>query len=215
MKTLKTTLIATALIISAQFSFAQSSAMKNPVSYTLKNGTTIIIAENESTPKVFANLSFEAAGQYTAAQATVQEVVTTLLNQQLTALDAGLSYSDKGVNLTTPRDQFEATLQTLYTYINAAAFDQTALAKAKAEVMGHLIAQDKYYPAAIHKSSLNQLSLSEVNAYYLEMTKAGQTTLTIAGNITPATAKRFAKNAVDLQKPIVEDMSKTYLVSNN
>lgn len=62
MKTLKTTLIVIALIASAQFSFAQSSAMKNPVSYTLKNGTTVIIAQNEATTKVFANLSFEAAG---------------------------------------------------------------------------------------------------------------------------------------------------------
>lgn len=215
MKMLKTNLIALALVISAQLGFAQSSALKIPVSYTLKNGTTLIIAENETTPKVFANLSFESADQYTTEKATVQEVVTTLLNQQLNILNAGLSYTDKGVNLSTMPDQFENTLQTLYTYINAPAFDQDALAKAKAEVMHHLTTQDKYFPEAINKNSLNKLSLAEVNAYYLEMSKSGQTTLTIAGNITQAIAKKIAKNATDLQKPAVEAINKTYLVSNN
>lgn len=141
-------------------------------------------------------------------------MVTTLLNQQLTALNAGLSYSNNGVNLVAPVDQFEATLQTLYTYINAPEFDQDALAKAKAEVMGHLIAQDKYFPEAISQNSLNNLSLSEVKAYYIEMSQPGQTILTIAGNIMPATANRIAKNAIDVQKSVVENLDKTYLVSN-
>ncbi|SMC55139.1 peptidase M16 family protein [Pedobacter africanus] len=188
--------------------------MKNPVSYTLKNGTTIIVAHNEATPKVFANLSFEAANVYTPAKATVQEVFNTLLNQQLTALDAGLSYSHKGINLATYSDDFETALQSMYACINAPAFDQEDLAKAKASVMEHLKAQDKYFPEAVNENSIAKLTLADVNAYYAEINNPAQIVLTIAGNVTPAVAKNFAKKAIEQQKPMA-DISKNYLVSNN
>lgn len=214
MNTLKAITTAIALLTGISFGHAQSSAMKDPVSFTLKNGMTIIIAENEATPKVFANLSFEAADRYQADKAAVQEVLTTLMDQQLTAMDAGLSYSDKGVNLATHRDNFENALQTLYTYISAPSFDQDALLKAKATVLAHLTAQDKYFPETVNKNSLARLTLEDVSAYYNEINKPAQTVLTVAGNITPAIAKSYTKKAMNRPKPIAET-NKTYLVSNN
>lgn len=200
--------------IGTSFSYAQSSVMKDPVSYTLKNGMTVIIAENEATPKVFANLSFEAAGKYQADKATVQEVFTTLMNQELTAMDAGLSYSDKGINLATQHGQFETALQQLYAYINTPAFNQDAFAKAKATVLAHLTAQDKYFPPAVNQNSLAKLTLDDVNAYYNEINIPAQTVLTVAGNITPGLAKNYTKKAMNQRKPAAEN-DKTYLVSNN
>ena len=211
---LKTITTAIALLTGISFGHAQSSVMKDPVSYTLKNGMTVIIAENEATAKVFANLSFEAAARYQADKAPVQEVLTALMNQQLTAMDAGLSYSDKGLNLVAHRDNFETALQTLYTYICAPAFDQDALVKAKAAVMAHLTAQDKYFPETVNKNSLARLTLEDVSAYYNEINKPALTVLTVAGNITPAIAKSYTKKAMNQPKAIAET-NKIYLVSNN
>ncbi|MBB5438383.1 putative Zn-dependent peptidase [Pedobacter sp. AK017] len=214
MKILKTTTTAIALLIGTSSGFAQSDVMKDPVSYTLKNGMTIIIAENQATPKVYANLSFEAAKVYVAEKAAVQEVTTTLLNQQLTALDAGLSYSDKGLNLATTSAGLEAVLQTMYAYINAPGFTEAALAKAKAELLAHLTAQDRYFPETVNAASLNKLSLADVNAYYNEINKPALTFLTIVGNINPAAAKNYTKTVMNQVKPAA-DFSKNYLVSIN
>lgn len=214
MKILKTTTTAIALLIGTSSGFAQSAVMKNPVSYTLKNGMTIIIAENQATPKVYANLSFEAAKVYIAEKAAVQEVTITLLNQQLTALDAGLSYSDKGLNLATTSAGLEAALQTMYAYIKAPGFTEAALAKAKAEVLAHLTAQDKYFPETVNAASLNKLSLTDVNAYYNEINEPARTFLTIVGNINPAAAKNYTKTAMNQVKPAAY-FSKNYLVSVN
>ncbi|WP_316813100.1 hypothetical protein [Pedobacter heparinus] len=180
---------AIALLAGASTGFAQSSVLKDPVSYTLKNGMTLIVAENQAAPGVYANLSFEAANKYQEEKATVQEVTTTLLNQQLTALDAGLSYTGKGVNLAANSADLESALQTMYTYINAPEFTQAALEKAKAEVLAHLTAQDKYFPEVVNVSSLHKLSLADVTAYYAELNDPTQICLTIVGNINPAAAK--------------------------
>jgi len=216
MNTLKTitTVIALVMVFGISSGYAQNTAMKNPVSSTLKNGTTLIIAENQNASKVFANLSFEATNQYSAEKATVQEVFNTLLNEQLTALGAGLSYSYKGINLATHSEDFETALQTMYAYINAPSFNQEDLVKAKATVLAHIKAQDKYFPEAVNENSIAKLTLADVNAYYAEISNPAQIVLTIAGNVTPAVAKSFAKKAIDQQKPAL-DLIKTYLVSNN
>lgn len=213
MNTLKTITTAIAILIGTSFGYAQSSAMKNPVSYTLKNGTTLIIAENQASSKTFANLSFETSNQYTATTAPVREVLTTLLNQQLTGLNTGLSYSDKGINLAVQNTNFETTLQTLYTYITTPEFNQDALDRARASVLAHLTAQDKYFPETVNEQSITNLTLADLNAYYNQISNPAQMVLTIAGNITPAVARTFAKKAIDQQKPLA-GTSKTYLASN-
>nr|WP_121269553.1 insulinase family protein [Pedobacter schmidteae] len=214
MKTLNTITTAIALLIGTSFGYAQSSVFKNPVSFTLKNGTTVIVAENQASPKVFANLSFEAAAKYRAEKAAIQEVFSTMLNQQLAALDAGLSYSDKGVNLATTTAGFEAAFETMINYISAPKFDEQSLASAKASVLAHLSAQDKYFPETVNAASLAKITLAEVNAYFQEINNPKQNFLTIAGNITPSVAKDYTKKSVDRVKPVV-DFSNSYLAAGN
>ncbi|TKC05887.1 insulinase family protein [Pedobacter frigoris] len=211
LKTLKTFLIVGALIVTAKFGFAQSSALKNPVNFNLKNGINVIVAENQSTEKVFANLSFE--NEYSADKAAVQEVMNMMLNQQLSALDTGLSYSNKGVNLAVASKDFENVFAVLSAYIAAPEFTEVALNKAKSAVTAHLIANDKYFPDNVNKISVANLSLSDVKAYYSEVANPSTTVLTIAGNITPSVAKSYAKKSfVDFKA--IDNQSKSYLVSN-
>lgn len=211
MKTLKNTLTAIILLLTVQFGYAQS--MKAPVSYQLKNGMTVIVAENSGTQKVFSTLSFEGETQYSSANATVQELVNTILTQQLPALNQGLSFTDKGINLSTTTDQFEGALAAMYTYVSAPDFTEEALNKAKSEVLAHIAAQNKYYPEAITVAAVKSLDLNDVKAYYTQIANPATAYLTVAGNINPSAVKTYARKGFD-QAKTVEDQSKVYLVSN-
>jgi predicted Zn-dependent peptidase len=210
MKTLNI-LTAIALVFSVQFSNAQS-VMKDPVSQQLKNGMTIIVAENSATSKVFANLSFEGKA-YDASKAVVQEVLNTIFTQQLPKVNAGLSYTDKGMNMAVPAAGFEQAITDLYAYVTAPGFNDQAIANAKAAVVAHLTAQDKYYPANVTVAAVESINLNVVNAYYTEISNPATTYLTVAGNIKPAAVKAFAKRGFYKLK-VVEPAGKTYLVAN-
>jgi len=210
MKTLNI-LTAIALLFTTQFGFAQS-AMKAPVSYQLKNGMTIITAENTSTPKVFANMSFEGK-PYNVNNATVQEVLNVLFEQQLPKVNAGLSYTENGMNVAVDAADFERTMADLYAYMARPYFTTEALAAAKDAIVAHLSAQDKYYPANVTTAAVDAISLAAVKAYYAEISNPATAYLTIAGNVKPATVKLYAKRGFDKLK-VAEPAGQTYLVSN-
>lgn len=195
MKVLKSMVVMVPLLMGAFYGYAQSSGMREPVSYTLKNGMTIITAENETTSKVYANLSFEATNAYQAEKATVQEVMRVLLHNQLNSIDEGLSYSDKGVNIATSADRFESVIRILGKYVSAPTFNQEAFVKAKATVIARLAANDKYFPETLNENSLVKLSLEDVNAYYREISQPIQMVLTVVGNIKPSAAKSLIKES--------------------
>ena len=194
MISLKKLLTTAALLVAVQFSYAQLSGMKSPVSYRLKNGMTVIVAENLGTKKVFANLSFEGATPFTEADAAVQELVYTILTRQLPIVNPALNFTEKGINLATTNDQFEQVLAAMSAYISAPEFTEDALLKAKAEVLAHLAAQDKYYAKSITKASIQKLNVDNVRNYYRLFANPATAYLTIAGNISATAIKTYAKN---------------------
>ncbi|MEQ7800999.1 hypothetical protein ABDJ41_14435 [Pedobacter sp. ASV1-7] len=213
MKNLKNISIAIALLLSVQFSFAQS-VMKEPVSYKLKNGMTVIVAENSGTQKVFSVLSFEGTNKYVAEKAAVQELVNIILTQQLPEIHKSLSFTDRGINLAAANaDEFEDALAAMSTYITAPHFTEEALAKAKADILSHISAQDKYYAESITTLSVQNLKLNDVNAYYSAIVNPTTAYLTVAGNIKPALVKSYAK-AINQIKVTDDQSSKTYFVAN-
>lgn len=212
MKTLKNILTTIALLVTVQFSYAQSSAMKTPVSYKLKNGMTVIVAENSGIQKVFSTLSFEGT-EYSADKAPVQELVNTILSQQLPALHQGLSLTDQGINLATTADQFEDAIAAMSAYVSAPEFTEETLEKAKTVIVAHLNARDKYYPENVTASVVKNLSVADVKAYYTQIANPATAYLTVAGNIKPSMIKTYAKKGFD-QLKTAEDQSGVYLVSN-
>lgn len=213
MKTFKNILTTIALFVTVQFSHAQSSAMQAPVSYKLKNGMTIIVAENSGTQKVFSTLSFEAVDQYAADKAPVQELVNTILSQQLPALNQGLSLTDKGINLVTTADRFEDAMVAMSAYVSAPEFTEETLEKAKAVIVAHIDARDKYYPVNVTAPVVKKLSIADVKAYYSQIANPATAYLTVAGNIKPSMTKSYAKRGFD-QLKTVDGQSRVYLVSN-
>lgn len=192
MKKLKLSITLIALLLCSAHGYAQSSVMKDPVSHVLKNGMTIVTAENKGASKVYVNLSSETVDAAQAEKATVQEVMTIMLNQQLNTLDNRLSYSNKGVNLAACQDSLESALNALCKYTGTLTFNQETLVKAKAAITKHLAARDKYFPESVNEKNLAKLSLEDIKAYYTEISKPEQMVLTIAGNITPVMARKFA-----------------------
>lgn len=75
------------------------------------------------------------------------------------------------------------------------------------------MAQDKYFPEGVNKTSVNKLNLTDVKAYYHELNNPAHTFLTVAGNIKPADARSFTKNAVD-QKFALDNFRSYYAVTN-
>lgn len=211
MKTLKNTLTAIALFTTVQFGFAQS--MKSPVSHQLKNGMTIIVAENSGTQKVYANLNFEGADRYTPESAAVQELVNTILTQQLPAVYQGLSFTEKGINLATTADQFQEAITAMNAYVSAPEFTSAALNNAKASVLAHLTAQNKYYPKSITAGAITNINVSDLKAYYAQVISPASAYLTVAGNINASTVKAYAKKEFNRKKKS-DDQSNVYLVSN-
>lgn len=215
MKTLKNISIAIALLVSVQFSYAQSPVMKAPVSYQLKNGMTVIVAENAGTQKVFSMLSFEGANVYAVEKAAVQELVNTILAQQLPVIHPSLSFTEKGINLAAANvDQFEEALGAMSAYVSAPQFTDEALIKAKAEILSHITAQDKYYAKSVTKTAVQNLKLTDINAYYSSIINPATAYLTVAGNIKPATIKAYAKKGFNHFKAIDNQSSREYLVAN-
>jgi predicted Zn-dependent peptidase len=212
MKTLKNILTTIALLITVQFSYGQSSAMKAPVSYKLKNGMTIILAENSATKKVFSLLSFEGTSQYSEDNAAVQELVHTILTQQLPELNEGLSLTEKGINLATTADQFENAMAAMYTYVSAPEFSEEALSKAKAVIIAHINVQDKYYPEQITVAAVKKLSVTDVKQYYTQIANPATAYLTVAGNFNPSIIKSYAKKGFN-QFTIANKDSQLYLAS--
>lgn len=210
MKNLKNTLTTIALLVTVQFGYAQS--MKAPVSYKLKNGMTIIVAENSGTQKVFSTLSFEGNNQYKPENATVEELVKTILTVQLPELNKGLSFTEKGVNLATTADEFESAMNAMYTYVSAPDFSEEALNMAKSEVINHLAARDKYYPETITVDAINKLNVNELKAYYRIMANPATAYLTVVGNINASDMKSYARKELG-QVKTNDEQSKAYLVS--
>lgn len=213
MKNLKSISTAIALLVSVQFSYAQS-VMKAPVGYKLKNGMTVIVAENQETQKVYALLSFESAHKYVVDQAAVQELTNTILTQQLPLAHDALSFTDKGINLAVQTDQFEDALAAMSNYVAAPEFTEKVLDQAKAEILAHITAKDKYYPKSINKESIQSLKIRDVNTYYSGIVNPETTYLTVAGNIKPAAIKSYAKNGFNHLKKTDNQTLKEYLVSN-
>lgn len=214
MTKIKNITTAIALLVSVQFSYAQSSTMEVPVSYKLKNGMTVIFAENQGIQKVYALLSFESVNKYVADQAAVQELTNTILTQQLPLAHEALSFTDKGINLAVNTPQFEDALTAMSNYVVAPEFTEKVLDQAKAEILAHITAKDKYYPKSITKESIQSLKISDVNVYYNGMVNPATTFLTVAGNVKPAAIKSYAKNGFNHLRTTDNQTLKEYLVSN-
>lgn len=193
MQITKKLFIATIALFSTQFVQAQSSAMKNPVSFKLSNGMTIIVAENTGTDKIYSSFSIDNEAPNQSDNAGVQNILNAMLNETASEVQTGVSFDDNGGNLASLATDFNKSLSVMSGYIKAPALTQSSFDKAKQDIIEHLKAKDRYYPETVNEIALQQLTLSDIQSFYKKNITPSKASLTIAGNINPATAKALAK----------------------
>lgn len=192
MKFLKNLFVIALLLVSAQFTKAQSTAMKDPVSFKLKNGLTVVLAENSGTQKVYATLSSEAE-QIGNAKAGTQEVLSTMLNNN--SGPSGLSFDDKGTHIAANSADFNGILTTVSSKIQAPVLTQSAFEDAIQTLNTSLQKKDRYYAPDVTAAALQTLTLNDIKTFYSVVAHPAASYLTIAGNINVEEMKTLVKKS--------------------
>lgn len=172
-------------VLSIQFASAQSTSMKAPVSFKLKNGLTIIVAENKESKKIYAGFT-TAEEPAESSKAGVQEVFNAMMD-----------FSDKGGSIAANTSDFAATLMLFSKSVQEPLLNQTSFETALAKVITSVNARDRYYPKTVTEASLKAITLNDIKAFYNENIIPSNTYLTIAGNISASDAKSLAKKSFE------------------
>ncbi|WP_316771257.1 insulinase family protein [Pedobacter frigiditerrae] len=181
-----------AILFIALLSFNAASAqnsMKAPVRYKLKNGITLIVAQNNGLGKIYSRLTIE---NQTCGNKVIAQVFENYLNNKATkfndsmaatgATSSKVTIAYNEANTATNIANFEPALN----YVSTLFLNPTT-AKQAFDEMKSLYAGNK--------ADLDSITLEEVQNYYNKNFKASDTFITIAGDITPSDAKEIASKA--------------------
>ncbi|NQX37477.1 Peptidase M16 inactive domain-containing protein [Pedobacter steynii] len=160
--------------------------MKDPVSFKLKNGIEVVVAENIGMGKVFASVKIE--GEDLNTNAAVSEVLTKLLTEGASA---------KG------KVAFANSLKEIAPKVSVTADEANVAADAEDFENAFLVMSSALQETVIDQPTLDQVikatkqgvSLAEVKTFYNKQIIPSRTYITIAGNISVAQAKALAKRA--------------------
>lgn len=166
--------------------YAQNQ-MKNPVRFKLKNGLTVIVAQNTGLGKIYSRVTIENV--VSDAQKTIAQVVESYLNYKAEQFNAKQSVDNKvtskinmtynEANTSTNIFNFEQALSYVATTLLDPAFSATALEEMKANYTGS-------------KTDLKAITLTDLQSFYADHFKMADIFITIAGDISPANAKLIA-----------------------
>jgi len=166
--------------------YAQNQ-IKSPVRFKLKNGLTVIVAQNTGLGKIYSRITIEneiAEGQKAIAQAL--EIYLNYKAEQFNAKQSvdnkvtskiNMTYNE--ANTSTNIFNFEQALNYVATTLLDPAFSTTAFEEMKASLTAN-------------KMSLKAIKLTDLQSFYAEHFKTADIFITIAGDITPANAKLIA-----------------------
>lgn len=166
--------------------FAQSP--KAPVSFKLKNGLTVIVAQNAGMGKIYSRLTIEHPNAN--EQKNVAQVFESFLNKRATAFQSNtnseglapkVSLSVDEANTATNVADFQQALQFVSDHMTNTALSEQAFEHLKAQLKD--------------KDDLANVSLADVKAFYANHFDPAQTFITIAGDIDVSTAKAMANKA--------------------
>lgn len=180
-------------VLATHIAAAQSGRMKDPVSFTLKNGMTLVVAENDGASKVFSGFTSEAQLGSMISKSGAQEVLNIMLSNNAAKLDSCISFNEKGGNVKADPAVFEKALQSLRLAIDKPVLTAEELSSAKATLIKSVMARDRYYDESINETSINQLTLEDVKILYGSLMVPSSCVLTVVGNIKVNQARSLAK----------------------
>ncbi|WP_199140390.1 insulinase family protein [Pedobacter sp. ASV12] len=166
--------------------FAQNP--KAPVSFKLKNGVTVIVAQNAGMGKIYSRLTIE--NQNATEQKNVAQVFESFLNKRANAFQGStnsegiapkVSLSVDEANTATNVADFQQALQFVSDHLTNTTLSEQAFEHLKAQLKD--------------RDDLANVSLADVKAFYANHFAPAQTFITIAGDIDVSTAKAMANKA--------------------
>ncbi|RZK78287.1 MAG: hypothetical protein EOO92_11400, partial [Pedobacter sp.] len=137
---------------------AQSSVFRDPVSFKLKNGLTVIVAENKATTKVYSSFTVESPDDNAIVKPGVEELLTTMLHEVALQEETGLSFSEKGGNLATNIAGFEYSL-TAFSNTIRNPFNDDVFEKAKAQLIVSINSNTKYFAVNVDEKAVGSLTM--------------------------------------------------------
>ncbi|PWS31430.1 peptidase M16 family protein [Pedobacter paludis] len=191
MNKIKTTLLTSLILLSFLNSNAQNG-FKEPVTFKLKNGMTVIVSENNRSDKAFSSFTLDTKAFQNKKDGVV-ELLNAVLNEGAQKNDH-MSFKDNSGKLAVSALDFDADLTAFASNIEHAQINQKTFNVAKAKLITSLKLQDYDYDQTVTEESINALSLSDVQDFYNEITP-DKTYLTIAGDVNVNDAKNSAKKA--------------------
>lgn len=171
---------------------AKAQSFKEPVGYKLKNGMNIIIAENNKSPKAYSSFTLDATA-FDNKKDGVAELLNAVLNENA-GKNTNISFKDNSGKLAIANADLEKGLSEMAALIQNATIDQKTFNTAKAKLITSIKAQDYDYDQTVNESSINALTLADVQDFYRQISPE-KTFLTIAGDVDLNTAKASAKKA--------------------
>lgn len=189
MKTITKITVLFIALLSFNVAFAQN-AMKAPVRFKLKNGITVIVAQNNGLGKIYSRLTIE--NQSNETQKVVAQVLENYLNNKANKFNSSMAeagtpsskvtFSYNEANTATNITNFEPALN----YVSS-IFLSPETAKQAFDEMKSLYTGNK--------ADLDSVTVKDVQDFYNKNFKASDTFITIAGDITPSNAKEIASKA--------------------
>jgi len=170
-------------LFSFNTSFAQSP-MKEPVSFKLKNGLTVVVSQNVGLGKIYSRLTIE--NHTDDSQKVAAQILANFLNNKANKFNEGMLENGKPVstvsmsfneaNAATNINTFEQTLNFV-----SSAFINPQITKEAFDDMKSQYTGDK--------ADLASITIKDLQEFYNKNFKAADTYITIAGDITPSAAK--------------------------
>lgn len=186
MTTLKKVLILAIGIFAFQNTQAQG-VMKDPVSFTLKNGINVVVAENSGMGKVFAGIKIEGEAVKGASLKGITAVLGKMLNENANHNNTAafensgklklpkVSLGAEEGNLAADAEDFAGAFMAMSASLQEPVLDEQALDHAK--------------------ENNEPVSLDQVKAFYDQQVRPSRVYITIAGDITVSEARVLTKKA--------------------
>lgn len=180
------------ILLVALFSFNAAiaqSTMKAPVRYKLKNGVTLIVAQNVGSGKIFSRLTVENQAQEN--ETLYAQILENYMNKRAEKFNEFLTATTSSSKITMNYNEGNtatnvANFEDAFNFVSKSFLNQDIAKQAFDEM------KDLY---AGKQDDLKSVTMKDLHAYYNKNFKAEDTYITIAGDITPSQAREIAAKA--------------------
>ena len=158
-------------------------AFRDPVSFKLKTGLTLIVAENQSTPKVYSGFSVD-----TDPNATLDKISQIDLMSRI-------------FNVSSDSREFKTAFLRMFLALKTPVMNEVSFGKFKAHLYENLKKEGHPYGELVTEATVCKLQLVDLKEFYSKYINTPDACLTITGNITPEDAKALVQKAIE-QEPM-------------